>query len=187
MPREGKAHGTIPAPWDAFLHDVDGALNSSVEVHCLGAFVLGVLWGLPRPTADVDFIAIRPPCSVEALLAVAGPESEIAKRRGLYFQFITIAEYPADYATRLMPLAPGELDRLVLMVLEVHDIVLAKLARNSPKDRADVEFLAQKGLLSEVTLRSRFEEEMRPHSLNPERLAVTLELWLEEFFGDGVR
>jgi hypothetical protein len=45
----------IREPWLSFLRNLDQALKETVEVHCLGGFALGVLWGLPRPTGDVDF------------------------------------------------------------------------------------------------------------------------------------
>ncbi len=69
------------------------------------------------------------------------------------------------------------------MSLEVHDVVLAKLSRNSARDRADVEFLTKRGVLDEQLIRSRFEAELRPFLLNEAREALTLQLWLDEFFG----
>lgn len=177
----------IPEPWWSFLREVDAALSAPVEVHCLGGFVLGALWALPRPTADVDVIAIRPSQSSDELLRVAGEGSEISKRRGLHFQRVTIAEFPADYESRLIALAPAEFRHLRVLVFEVHDVVLAKLGRNSPRDRSDVEFLAGRGVLDPGTLRERFEREMRPYVLNEERDARTLLLWLDEYFGPGDR
>ncbi len=50
----------LQEPWLSFLRDVDQALTQPLEVHCLGGFVLSVLWGLPRPTGDIDFIEARP-------------------------------------------------------------------------------------------------------------------------------
>jgi hypothetical protein len=50
----------IPEPWLSFLRDVDRALSRRIEVHCLGGFVLGVQWGFPRPTGDVDFVEVAP-------------------------------------------------------------------------------------------------------------------------------
>ena len=68
------------------------------------------------------------------------------------------------------------------MALEVHDLVLAKLGRNSPRDRSDVEFLARKGALDRKLLENRFETELRPYLLNEARESLTMKLWLEEFF-----
>jgi hypothetical protein len=61
----------IPAPWVTFLRDVDRALDKPVEVHCLGGFVLAILWDLPRPTGDVDFVEVVPSEASEDLHAPA--------------------------------------------------------------------------------------------------------------------
>jgi hypothetical protein len=126
----------IPDPWLSFLRDVNRRLGQSVRVHCLGGFVLSVLWALPRPTGDVDFIEIEPSAAGDELLRIAGQGSD-----------------------------------------------LAKLARNSPRDREDVAFLTRKGALNPILLEGRFDTELRPHVLNEARHAATLNLWLDEFFG----
>jgi hypothetical protein len=172
----------IPEPWWSFLQDVDAALSTPVEVHCLGGFVLGVLWGLPRPTADVDVVAIRPSSSADELLRIAGDSSEISQKRGLHFQHVTIAECPENYESRLTKLAADDLRKLRILAFEVHDVVLSKLGRNSPKDRSDVEFLARRGVLDPEVLWERFDSELRPYVLNEDREALTLSLWLDEFF-----
>jgi hypothetical protein len=50
-----------------------------------------------------------------------------------------------DFAARLTELFPGSFARLRLFGLDVHDLVLAKLARNSPVDLEDAKFLAKAG------------------------------------------
>jgi hypothetical protein len=175
---------TIPEPWLSFLRDVGRGLGQPVEVHCLGGFVLTVLWGLPRPTGDIDFIEIEPSEAGHELLGVAGEGSELAKRHKLQFHRVTVAEHPEGYASRLVDIAPRGLFRLRLRALEVHDLVLAKLARNSPRDRADVEFLVRQGALDRQCLEDRFEKELRPHLLNEDRETATLKLWMEEYFDE---
>ena len=95
---------------------------------------------------------------------------------------MTIAEYPEGYASRLVDLTPRDFKRLRLRAFEVHDLVLAKLGRNSGRDRADVEFLARKGAIDRRVLEARFEAELRPYVLNEERHLAALRLWLDEFF-----
>jgi hypothetical protein len=172
----------IAEPWISFLREVDRALNRPVVTHCLGGFVLAVLWGLPRPTGDVDFIEVEPPDAGSELLAIAGEGSELADRYKLQFHRVTVAEFPEGYASRLVGITPRGFGRLRLMALEVHDLVLAKVGRNSPRDRSDVEFLARKGALNQRLLKERFEDELRPYVLNEVREAATLGLWLDEFF-----
>jgi hypothetical protein len=175
----------IPPPWLDFLRAVDHAMGRSVEVHCLGGFVLGVLHDLPRPTGDVDFVEIAPSEASAELLHIAGEGSEIARRYRLRFHRVTIAEYPEGYASRLVDLTPRGFKRLRLRAFEVHDLVLAKLGRNSSRDRADVEFLARRGVIDRGVLEKRFEAELRPYVLNEERHVVALRLWLDEFFEPG--
>ena len=177
----------IKEPWLSFLRDVDRALKEAVEVHCLGAFVLSVLWGLPRPTGDIDVIEIRPHPAGEALLRIGGQGAALADEHKLHFQRVTVAEYPEGYEGRVLDITPSGFRRLRLKALEVHDVVLAKLSRNSPRDRADVEYLARKGVLDRRRLEERFETELRPYLLNEKRATLTLELWLAEFFGKEER
>ena len=136
---------TIPEPWLGFLAEIDRRLDRRVELHCLGGFVLAVLWGLPRPTGDVDFIECEPSNAVEHLLRIAGEGSELAGRFRIHLHQVGVAEYPEAYAARLSDITPKGFARLRLMALEVHDIALAKIGRNGPRDRADVEFLARRG------------------------------------------
>ena len=171
----------IADPWLSFLREVDRALSRTVVAHCLGGFVLAVLWELPRPTGDVDFIEVEPPDAASELLDIAGEDSELASRYKLHFHRVAVAEYPEDYLSRLVNITPNGFKRLRLMALEVHDLVLAKLGRNSPRDRSDVEFLVQKGVLDAGVLRGRFEAELRPYVLNEARSEATLDLWLDEF------
>jgi len=151
-------------------------------VHCLGGFVLAVLWRLPRPTGDVDFIDVRPSHAGEDLLRIAGEGTALAREHRLHFQRVTIAEHPAGYERRLIDITPRGLHQLKLKALEVHDVVLAKLSRNSPRDRADVEFLTKGGALDRRVLTERFEAELQPYLLNEARGKITFGLWLDEFF-----
>ena len=64
--------------------------------------------------------------------------------------------------------------------MEPHDLTLAKIGRNSLKDRHDLHFLAGKGLLDASVLEARYHQELRPYLLVPERDDLTLSLWLEE-------
>lgn len=165
----------IPEPWRGFLQDVNRALNRPVEVHCLGGFVL---WGLPRPTGDVDFIEVEPSEASGELIRIAGAGSEIEGKHRIHFHRVTIAECPEAYTSRLIDLTPRGFRRLRLRALEVHDLVLAKLGRNSARDRADVEFLARKGVIDKHLLETRFEAELRPYVLDEARHTEALRLWL---------
>lgn len=169
--------------WRAFLQEVDAQLPRPVELHCFGGFVLAVCYGLPRPTGDVDYIAATPRTGAASIEALAGGESQLARKHRLHFQRVTIADVPEDYAQRLVRIFARDFARLRLLAFEVHDIVLSKLSRNHPKDLEDAQFLAKAGWLDPSILRQRYRKELRPNLAHERRHDLTLELWLEACFG----
>jgi hypothetical protein len=174
---------TIPDPWLSFLRDADRQIAEPITLHCLGGFVLAVLWGLPRFTGDLDFIDIVPWHASDELLRTAGDGSALADKYQLKFQLVTIAEYPEGYASRLVNITPGSLHNLMLLGFEVHDLVLAKVVRFAPRDRDDIAFLVKKRAIDRDVLLRRSEEELRPYVLNEARYQENLRLCLEEFGG----
>ena len=166
----------IPTPWDAFLNELDRSVEEPVELHCLGGFVLTMLYGLKRPTADVDVLAVRPPINLDPLAGIGSP---LHKRHRVYLQLVTVLEaYPEDYEERLTEMFRGAFKNLRLLALDPHDLALTKLRRNSQRDREDVLHLAIAAPLDIETLRARYRE-MRPLLANPEREDLTLRLWIE--------
>jgi len=73
----------IPEPWGAFLAGVDAGTKGRTEGHCLGGFAVTVLYGLARPTADVDVVSITPRVAGAPLLRLAGKGSELHRRHGV--------------------------------------------------------------------------------------------------------
>ena len=51
MPRK-----SILEPWNSFFTEIDSSLEEEVAFNCLGGFVMTVLYGFDRPTADVDIL-----------------------------------------------------------------------------------------------------------------------------------
>jgi hypothetical protein len=172
---------TIPDPWLSFLRDVDEQITQPSTLHCLGGFVLAVLWSLPRFTGDLDFIEIAPSSANDELLRIAGDGSYLANKYHLHFQRVPVAEYPEGYASRLVNITPDSLRKLTLLGFEVHDLVLAKVVRFAPRDRDDIAFLVKERALDRDVLLRRSEEELRPYVLNESRYQVNLDLCLEEF------
>ena len=173
---------SLPPRWSAFLKEVDEILAATVELHCLGGFVLAASYGLPRPTGDLDYITAIPLHGLPNLEETAGRDSALAGKHKLYFQHVTVADVPEDYESRMIQLFPGHFSRLGLRALEVHDLALAKLGRNSPVDLEDAKFLAKAGMLDAGILKQRYELELRPNLANQTRHDLTLKLWLEACF-----
>jgi len=149
----------LPAPWPAFLSDVDQSLSEPVELHCVGGFVLTSVYGISRSTADLDYVDVVPLRAAAELGRIAGSDSDLAKKHKVYVQFVGVSDYPEDYKSRLIPLSLG-LKKLTLLTFEPYDLLLSKLTRNSDKDMEDVHALAQKLHLKFSVLLKRFNDEM---------------------------
>jgi Nucleotidyltransferase of unknown function (DUF6036) len=172
-------HDRPPEPWHSFFLEIDRAFDHLVMLHCIGGFALAMQHGLPRPTVDVDCLAVIPDGETALLQALAGEGSLLHKKHGVYTQHVGIVTVPEDYACRLTPIFPSAYRRLQLLGLEAHDLALSKLERNSSRDREDVRFLAHAVPLDLAVLESRYRSELRPYLANPERHDLTLLLWLE--------
>ncbi len=184
MPREeGRPDksDSPPEPWKSFLRELDERLTQAVELHCIGGFVVSLHYGIGRQTSDIDFLNVVPHLPADDLEAIAGRGSELHRKHRLYIQRVTIATAPADYVSRLEPMfASAGWKRLSLYAMEAHDLALSKLERNAERDRDDVIRLARAGLLDAATLKTRYEEELRPYLIgNVEWHDKTAQLWLE--------
>jgi len=170
---------SIPEPWQSFLSDIDATVAEDVELHCLGGFVITVLYDLARPTADVDVIAITPRSEIESLLSLAGQGSELHRKHKLYLQLVGVATVPDSYEERLTEIFPGTFTHLRLLALDPYDLALSKLERNTQRDRDDVRHLARTVPFDLTKLKERYQNELRRYLGNPEREDLTLRLWIK--------
>jgi hypothetical protein len=173
----------LPSPWGEFLDELDEALSEPVELHCIGGFVISLLYGLPRPTGDVDYISAVPRNRIEELERLAGRESKLARKYKVYLQHIAIATMPEDYESRLTEMFYGRFKKLRIFAPDPYDLALSKLERNSPKDQGDVEYLAKTIPLSAELLQERYERELRPNLMARQSWHDgTLKMWLGAYF-----
>jgi hypothetical protein len=172
-------HDLPPEPWHAFFAEIDRTVDQSIALHCIGGFAIAMLYGLPRPTVDVDCLNIIPVEKTTALQLLAGEGSALHQKYGVYLQHIGIVTVPENYNDRMILMFPTAFRRLLLMGLEAHDLALSKLERNSARDREDVKYLARAAPLDLAVLESRYHSELRPYLANTERHDLTLHLWLE--------
>ena len=149
----------LPKRWLDFLHGVDEGLERPVELHCLGGFVVTVVYGIARDTGDLDALAVLPSDELKPLLEVAGLGSELCREFQLYVEQVGIADYPDSYEDRLVDLWPDLFARLRLRALEIHDVAVAKIARNNERDKFDVRGLAEAGHLDPKVLSERYRED----------------------------
>ena len=181
MPQH-KPEITLPDNWKAFLAEVDKALEEKFTLRCLGGFVLAALYGLPRPTGDVDYVEITPLDRERDLIAVAGQDSKLAKKYKLFIHRTGIAHYPYEFESRMIKLEL-DLQKLEMFLLGPYDLVLSKLCSDRPKDEEDAKFLIRKEALKWEDLSRIWESEMK--SLVPPRHTTTIKLAQEYFLGEG--
>ena len=122
---------------------------------------------------------IFPSESQTSLVALAGRNSDLHKKHGVYLDVVTVATYPENYEQRLTEVFAGACQHIRLLALDPYDLVLAKLERNLQRDRDDFAYLADIVPLDLSILRNRYNDEMRVYLGRPEREDVTLQLWID--------
>ena len=168
-----------PEPWHAFLSEIDEFVPGEVFFRCLGGFVLKQVYGVPRPTQDVDTLAVIPREQSANLIEKAGRGSPLHLKHKIYLDIVTICDPPDLYEERLTEMFPGVYRNLRLLALDPYDLALAKIQRNLTRDREDVKFLARKVPFDLKILKERYEQELRPYITNTRREDLTLRLWIE--------
>jgi hypothetical protein len=173
---------SLPSPWVDFFAAIDSAVSQPLELHCMGGFAATACYGLPRPTNDVDYVAVRPKEVQAELQRLACAGSSLAQKYGVCVHCVAVTTYPENYDQRLIEVCPGRFHKLRILVFEAYDLVLSKLERNSPKDRDDVRHLATTQGLKPEILRERYKTELRPYFVNESRHDATLQFWIEDCF-----
>jgi hypothetical protein len=80
-----------PEPWDSFLKDLDAAVDTSVRLDRIGGFVVTQLYGLDRPTADVDVIELDPREAAETVMALGLGGGALCRKHLIYLDRVAIA------------------------------------------------------------------------------------------------
>jgi Nucleotidyltransferase of unknown function (DUF6036) len=169
----------IPEPWLSFWHKLDEFVTEPIEFHCLGGFVITLLYGFERSTADIDVISITPRNAVSKLVDYAGKGSPLHKEYGIYLDVVGIATIPENYDKRLCQISKTTFKNIKLFALDPYDIALAKIERNIQRDRDDVKYLAKVVPFDLDILKERYQKELRVYLGNPKREDLTLKLWIE--------
>ncbi len=162
-----------------FLSELDDVATQSIDLHCLGGFVVTQIYGLDRTTSDVDVLLFVPNGEANILIDLGQNGSELHNRYKIYLDPVTIVSPPDDYDQRLIEMFPGTFRHIRLFALDPYDLALTKMERNSPKDRADVKYLAKTIPFDTSVLSDRYYNELRNYLSPPEREDLTLRLWIE--------
>ena len=172
-------HKQPPEPWRSFLRDIDKKLVQPVELRCIGGFAIAMLYGLPRPTVDVDYLSVVP-LDETANLESVRPERVRRFTPSTACTFSTWASSPCPIAMRTgWPNIPVHVPNPAALGLDAYDLALSKLERNSARDREDVKFLARAVPLDTTVLEDRYRSELRPYLAAVERYDLTIRLWIE--------
>src|SRR5579859_8081524 len=144
-----------PEPWHSFFKELDAHLLETVELHCIGGFIVTVLYDLQRQTSDVDFLTAVPASAQNDLIGLGGEGSRLHKKYGVYLHQVGIVNLPASYDTRLAEIFSSTHQHLHLMALDPYDLALSKLERNIQRDRDDIKQLALRVPLDAQKLQQR--------------------------------
>lgn len=172
-------HKSIPEPWLSFLGELDSAMHEEVRLDCMGGFVVTMVYGFSRPTADLDVLEIAPTAAGRTLLELGMQGSSLHKKYKIYLDRVGVAKVPENYEDRLTEIFPGVFKHLRLLALNPYDLALSKLERNIQRDRDDVKHLAKIVPFDLEVLKERYQNELRWQLGNPEREDLTLRLWIE--------
>jgi len=74
-------HDSIPEPWFSFLKELDVLTTTTVSLHCIGGFVVTMLYGLGRTTGDLDVLEVAPKSAGDAFAKVAMQGGELHRTR----------------------------------------------------------------------------------------------------------
>ena len=177
----------ILEPWKSFFREIDNSLEEELALHCLGGFVMTMLYDMDRPTADVDVLPLGSNSATESLIGWAGAGSGLHKKYGVYLQIVGVAQTPLNYEDRLAEMFAKTFNRLRLFALDPYDLALTKIERNTQRDRDDVKHLARTVPFDLNVLKERYEKELRPDLGNPRREDLTLKLWIEAIDEERLR
>src|SRR6267142_2255572 len=131
-PKHESGHN-LPSPWGKFLDELDDALSEPIALHRIGGFVVSLLYGLPRPTGDVDYVAAIPRERIEELEKIAGRESKLEAKYKVHLQHVTVASMPEDYESRLKEMFPGRFKNLRLFAPDPYEPHSVQTRAEQPK------------------------------------------------------
>lgn len=169
----------VPEPWLSFLLELDSAVQEEVRLDCMGGFVVTMVYGFSRPTADLDVLEIAPRQAGRAIFELGMRGGRLHRKYKVYLDQVGVAHVPENYGDRLTEIFPHSFQHLRLQALDPYDLALSKLERNIQRDRDDVKHLAKSVPLDLELLEDRYRKELRWQLGNPDREDLTLRLWLE--------
>lgn len=138
----------------------EAAHGAKVRLSIIGSGALMLQAGYERGTKDSDVFETTELTKVvqQQLIALAGPGTELHRRRSLYLDIVRNGIPFLPHAPVWHPVSEVNraLDQLELRVLDVVDVVVSKLKRFSASDQSDIDAMIALGLISHDRLIDRF-------------------------------
>ena len=75
---------SVPEPWLSFLRELDSAVETEIRLDCMGGFVVTMVYGFSRPTADLDVLEIAPREAGKAMLELGVQGGRLHKKYKIY-------------------------------------------------------------------------------------------------------
>jgi len=130
-----------------------------LDLYHIGRSVLVFYYGAKAlATQDFDIVWMRESALEDQVAKLFGKGTARAREIGLYLDRVPQALPPLpQWFRKRCCCVPGHWRVLRLWELEPHDLAATKLRSFRPKDRQDVQFLCDAGLLRPETLRASLE------------------------------
>jgi hypothetical protein len=100
----------------------------------MGGFVVTVVCGFSRPTADLDVLEIAPREAGKPMLQLGMQGGPLPKKYKIYLDPVGVAHVRESYEERLSEIFPKSFKHLHLCALDPYDLALSKLERNIQRD-----------------------------------------------------
>ncbi len=138
-----------------------------IPLQIIGSAALMLQAGYERGTKDSDILetaALIGPVG-EKLLSLAGKNSGLSKRYGIYLDIVGsgIPFLPIKPVFNALPVFGG-LKNFKITALDITDVAVSKLKRFTSNDAADIRAVVEKGLLNPGLLVSRFRAAVDAYS-----------------------
>lgn len=140
-----------PADFEEFFRALDRELRRPLTVTVIGGAAIGLKYDPRHATSDID---LTPISDVEFWKAV----DRAIVTHPVPVQAVSIYTAPYDYESRRTPLPIEGLERLTVLIPEIHDLAIMKVARALTHDLDAIEDVHRKSPLDLDTLLVRYYE-----------------------------
>ncbi len=165
-----------PADIEEFFRALDRELKRPVTVTVIGGAAIGLKYDPRHATSDVD---LTPVSDVEFWKAV----ERVRSAHPIPVQTVPFFTPPYDYESRRTPLTINGLERLTVLVPEVHDLAIMKAARALTHDLDAVEDVHRRSPLDVDTLVARYYDARTQVTGSVDDFTIGFLALIERLFG----